>query len=306
VDGALAAHVAHLFARDPLVLFGDRIHLDDERDVDHWESLQSTNWQTLRWKPPPPEKGALASSADGHIGWRVEFRSMEVQMTDFENAAFTAFVVLMSRVVLDLGLTLYVPMSKLDANMQAAQRGRACVEERFWFRTQVLPEEQGGAPAAYARLTIREILMGSGAFQGLIPLCRRYLDSEGHHGEARQLLDQYLAFIEQRAAGTLMTPAAWMRQFVLQHESYEQDGRVPAAAAHDLMAAASEIGLGRRPCPEVLGSFVPASEAGARRAPPPLPAPPAPCGACQPRRLGRCATDCSRLNCGGGGCAVPA
>mmetsp|Transcript_101710 Transcript_101710/g.286773 ORF Transcript_101710/g.286773 Transcript_101710/m.286773 type:complete len:677 (+) Transcript_101710:65-2095(+) len=251
LDTALARHVAHLFARDPLVLFGDRIDLDDEHDVDHWENLQSTNWQTLRWKPPPPEKGALASSAEDHIGWRVEFRSMEVQVTDFENAAFTSFVILLSRTILDLNLTLYVPMSKLEANMAAAQRGSACTAERFWFRTSVLPEEQDDANQPYALMTIHEILMGFETFPGLIPLCRQYLDATGCDVETKAVLDRYLLLIERRAAGSLMTTAAWMRRFVLQHESYKQDGRVPKAAAHDLMVAATEIGDGKRHCPEL-------------------------------------------------------
>ena len=40
-------------------------------------------------------------------------RSMEVQMTDFENAAFTVFVVLVTRVVLAFDLNLYIPLSKV-------------------------------------------------------------------------------------------------------------------------------------------------------------------------------------------------
>ena len=48
------------------------------------QNIQSTNWQTMRFKPPPPNT---------KIGWRVEFRPMEVQLTDFENAAFTTFLV---------------------------------------------------------------------------------------------------------------------------------------------------------------------------------------------------------------------
>jgi len=42
---------------------------DDGSRTDHFENIQSTNWQTMRWKPPPP---SLASSP--HIGWRTEFR----------------------------------------------------------------------------------------------------------------------------------------------------------------------------------------------------------------------------------------
>ena len=68
------------------------------------QNLQSTNWQTLRFKPPPP---------NSLIGWRVEFRSMEVQITDFENAAFSVFIVLLSRAILRLGLNFYIPISKV-------------------------------------------------------------------------------------------------------------------------------------------------------------------------------------------------
>ena len=56
MDPALCRHVAHLFTRDPLVMFHQRIREvpDDGSRSDHWESIQSTNWQTMRWKPPPP------------------------------------------------------------------------------------------------------------------------------------------------------------------------------------------------------------------------------------------------------------
>ena len=38
---------------------------------------------------------------------------MEVQLTDAENAAFTVFAVLMSRVILFFELNLYIPTSKV-------------------------------------------------------------------------------------------------------------------------------------------------------------------------------------------------
>ncbi len=36
------------------------------------QNIQSTNWQTMRFKPPPPNSS---------IGWRVEFRPTEVKST---------------------------------------------------------------------------------------------------------------------------------------------------------------------------------------------------------------------------------
>ena len=45
IDPALAQHVAHLFIRDPLVVFDGAVEeVDDETQTEHWESIQSTNW----------------------------------------------------------------------------------------------------------------------------------------------------------------------------------------------------------------------------------------------------------------------
>ncbi|KAB5590747.1 Glutamate-cysteine ligase catalytic subunit [Ceratobasidium theobromae] len=130
IDDLLAKHIAHLFIRDPLVVFSEAIELDDEQSTDHFESLQSTNWQSLRFKPPP---------ANSAIGWRVEFRTMEVQPTDFENAAFSVFIVLLSRAILSFGLNFYIPISRVDDNMARAQRRGAARDEKFWFRKWVWP-----------------------------------------------------------------------------------------------------------------------------------------------------------------------
>ena len=42
IDDALSRHVAHLFSRCPLVVFDDRIEMDDELETEHFENLQST------------------------------------------------------------------------------------------------------------------------------------------------------------------------------------------------------------------------------------------------------------------------
>lgn len=39
-------------------------------EVSHFENLQSTNWNSLRFKSPP--------SVDSDIGWRVEFRPLDI------------------------------------------------------------------------------------------------------------------------------------------------------------------------------------------------------------------------------------
>jgi len=140
VDPLLSQHIAHIFVRDPLVIFDGAVEqIDDETQTEHFESIQSTNWQSVRWKPPPPRSGPN----DPHIGWRTEFRSMEIQLTDFENAAFATFVTLLTRVILTFDLNLYIPLSKVDANMQRAHGRNAAVKGKFFFRRHMAPLEKG-------------------------------------------------------------------------------------------------------------------------------------------------------------------
>ena len=120
VDEALARHIAHLSIRDPLVIYKERIEIDDEKDVDHFENIQSTNWNSVRWKPPP----------DDNFGWR-EFDPW-AGLTVFENAAYTVIIALISRVILFFDLNLYIPMSQVDENMSRAHLEKAASQQRFF------------------------------------------------------------------------------------------------------------------------------------------------------------------------------
>jgi glutamate--cysteine ligase catalytic subunit len=64
-----------------------------------------------------------------------------VQLTDFENAAFCGFLVLLSRVLLSDRLSLLLPISLIDENMERAQQRDAVLKQRFHFRTDL---EHGG------------------------------------------------------------------------------------------------------------------------------------------------------------------
>ncbi|KAL2115826.1 hypothetical protein VTJ04DRAFT_10081 [Mycothermus thermophilus] len=130
MDDLLATHFAHLFIRDPLVIFAEDLQELDLTKTDHFENIQSTNWQHMRFKPPP---------ADNSIGWRVEFRPMEIQVTDFENAAFAVFMVLITRVILSYRLNFYIPIKKVDENMETAHARDAVLTKRFYFRRNLFP-----------------------------------------------------------------------------------------------------------------------------------------------------------------------
>lgn len=42
IDEVLAEHIAHLFIRDPISLFEEKLDLNDEEEVDHFEVSIST------------------------------------------------------------------------------------------------------------------------------------------------------------------------------------------------------------------------------------------------------------------------
>ncbi|KAF6203999.1 hypothetical protein GE061_002338 [Apolygus lucorum] len=247
IDHLLAQHIAHLFIRDTVSLFSEKVH-QEPTDSDHFENIQSTNWQTMRFKVPPP---------NSTIGWRVEFRPCEVQITDFENAAFVVFVVLLTRVILSYKLNLLIPISKVDENMAKAQRRSAVREEVFWFRKDITPNGQQNCSKLedqYGAMTINQIINGKDdVFPGLIPLINSYLSAMDVDADTHCSIQQYLKLIQRRASGQLLTTASWIRQFVRQHPSYKQDSIVNEEVNYDLLKTIDGIQSGTVPCPELIG-----------------------------------------------------
>ncbi|KAF8745189.1 Glutamate-cysteine ligase, partial [Rhizoctonia solani] len=264
VDDLLAKLLAHLFVRDPLLVLPEKLEQDDETSTEHFESFQSTNWQSLRLKPP---------SQTGECGWRIEFRTMEVQPTDFENAAMALFVVLLSRAILSFGLNLYLPISKVDENMKRAQRRDAVRGERFWFRKRVGTITrnssngdsngrehvignglQGVAEDECEEMTINEIINGKGSYLGLFGIVDAYIESLDVDATRKLKLRKYIELVRRRAEGSLQTPATWMRNFVRSHPAYKHDSVVSREVNYDLMKAIDEIERGERHAPELLPS----------------------------------------------------
>ncbi|NXL93759.1 GSH1 ligase, partial [Alectura lathami] len=259
IDHLLAQHIAHLFIRDPLTLFEEKIHLDDANESDHFENIQSTNWQTMRFKPPPP---------NSDIGWRVEFRPMEVQLTDFENSAYVVFVVLLTRVILSYQLNFLIPLSKVDENMKMAQKRDAVRQGMFYFRKDICKggnvvvdgcgSAQNGTGTdteEYTLMSIDTIINGKeGVFPGLIPILNSYLENMEVDVDTRCTILNYLKLIKKRASGELMTVARWMREFIAQHPAYKQDSVITDEMNYSLIWKCNQIAHGQAECPELLGA----------------------------------------------------
>ncbi|KAI9680670.1 MAG: Zn finger-containing GTPase- Activating Protein for ARF [Caeruleum heppii] len=279
MDDLLATHFAHLFIRDPLVIFAEDLqHLDLDK-TDHFENLQSTNWQHMRFKPPPHDNGT---------GWRVEFRAMEIQMTDFENAAFAIFIVLVTRAILSFDLNFYLPIPRTTQNMETAHARNAVLDREFYFRKDPFPSRvpkiavSAAAPATstngdstpaavisrpptptgpvedeYALMSINTLINGnasepppppssssdhrSASFPGLIPLVNAYLDSVNVDVETRCELTCYLTLISKRASGEAWTGARWIRSFVRGHADYQRDSVVGEGVCYDLLKAVERM-----------------------------------------------------------------
>ena len=248
VDALLAEHMAHLFVRDPLVIFSENINLDDTRSMDHFENIQSTNWQTMRFKPPPH---------GGHTGWRVEFRPMEIQLTDFENAAFCIFLTLLSRVIMTMPVDFGMPISLVDVNMQRAQRRNAIQTQRFHFRS----SRHTSQTQEYTLADIFHGNAGDDTMPGLLPLVHSYLDSLNMSETERQRLNRYLDLVAMRVDGRLMSTATYIRQFVQQHPAYRHDSVVSDEINYDLLCTLDRIERGEYEVPD----FMPAWFAAYRR-----------------------------------------
>lgn len=257
MDDLLATHFAHLFIRDPIVIFAEDLKQLDLNKTDHFENLQSTNWQHMRFKPPPHDKDT---------GWRVEFRPMEIQITDFENAAFAIFIVLITRAILSFDLNFYIPIPLTTANMETAHARNAVLNQKFHFRNDPLPPRpmrsngasgtttpanipsrlptpRGPVEDEHSLMTINEIINGQSGegFPGLIPLVESYLNSMNVDVETRCDLARYLDLISKRASGKLWTGAKWMRRFVREHKEYKYDSVVSESINYDLIKAVEEI-----------------------------------------------------------------
>ncbi|KDQ06955.1 hypothetical protein BOTBODRAFT_167511 [Botryobasidium botryosum FD-172 SS1] len=262
VDELLAVHIARMYIREPITIMTDMLHQDDENSAAHFESIHATNWQSVRFKIPPPGSS---------IGWRVEFRSMEVQLTDFENAAFSVFMILLSRAITALDTNFYIPISKVDLNMVRAQRRSAVTEEKFWFRKSVLStnapsSSQDRAPEQeHEEMSVDEIINGKGkTFPGLLGLVYVYLGTLDIEPVEMDKLKVYLDLVKGRANGSLMTVATWMRNFIRSHPAYAHDSVVNEEINYDLIKALDQIERGILRAEDLLPAGYPAATADCR------------------------------------------
>ena len=226
-----------MFVRDPLVIFNKKIEITDEKDFSHFENLQSTNWNTVRFKPPRPE--------DKDSCFKIEIRPCELQLSAYENAAISTFIMLINKMNSHFKINFIVPISKVDENMRRSYLNDAVIKQKFYFRTNFLLKDYKkrssnidqnlqGLDISYfdkaldnehiKEMTIDEILNGSENLNhpGILPVIYEYLDIHEDPND-RRYYKNHLEFLRLRSKGNLVTDAKYMRNFVLKHPKYKND-----------------------------------------------------------------------------------
>lgn len=243
VEKLIARHIAHLFIRDSIS--PPKISQNDGEESNHFfEDLQSTNWQAMRFKPPP--------TSTSTIGFRIEFRTLDLQITDFENSAYANFMILLTRAILDSKLDLLLPISKVDKNFENAEKNDAVNKCKFWFRKDILTKNS----TEYEEMTLNEIMNGKdNEFPGLIFYVRVYLNKKKVeiNENVYDRLDQYLNLISDRASGKCLTNAQWIRKEVRNHPDYKFDSVVSDKMVYDLIMKMNDLSTGVLYCQDLFG-----------------------------------------------------
>ena len=251
IDEKLLHHIGFLFVQDPLIVFPETLETDDTTCTNHFESIQSTNWNNVRLKPPP--------GFNSEIGWRVELRTMEAQLKPEESVGYSMFSYFMMEMLTKKGYNFYIPISKLDENFERAHTRDGVITEKFWFRKDIARESAD----EWVELTLDEILHGkANTFVGLFNLvfdyCREQygVDMQAEWANKKKNPDaklhkiaenmKYFEILSKRARGETPTIANWIRNFVLNHGKYRKDSIVTPEIASDLILAMNDISNGKK------------------------------------------------------------
>lgn len=247
MDEFLATHFAYILSRHPLFLTHSDISGHGDSDSMQIFTAFQGVWQHVHLKLPDGDSG----------GWRVEFRSMEAQLRDSDNAAFCIFMYLVSRAIVTHHLSFYVPLDLVAESLHHAQKRNAVVDGLIWFRrhgwasqlfTCVACDDQGEGcmqckhrptldKKEFDLLSLDQIINGetAGGFPGLVNIVLSFLRRQNVGEDQISQLSTYLDIVRQRANGVVPTPAKWMRGFVKAHPKYQGDGRISESVCHDMM-----------------------------------------------------------------------
>ena len=248
-----AEYICNLFVREPMIVFEKKIEVEKKEDPTHFISFMSTNWNSIRFKPP------LENDKDKF--YKLEIRPCDLQFSPFENAAITTFIILYSRILRNYDINFIIPMSMNDTNFEKAHFNNAASKEKFFWRVNGITKEyekwgkyvrKGSfcnsaykVPEGYEskekdlesikELTVDEILNGNEeyGYVGLLKIMKFFVINR-YKEHQHELLLGHLDFLSDRAKGKLLTGAQYVRKLVLNHPKYKKDSVVSQEIAYDV------------------------------------------------------------------------
>ena len=249
VSPALATYFAHVLERAPLVRSTCMPEADDMSTSAQDVRMESLNVHMSTWWPHVRLKLPVLSTANDSLPWRVEFRPMEAQPSDMENAALVVALRVLQQTIQHFGLDLKVPISAVEENMNRANVRNAATDQVFRFTVRSMGSAGEEVPAIDGWASLDAILNGNGngagqTWRGLLPLARDYLTYRSISSlrfEEQEKIFGALNLLSARASGRLETPAKWMRRFVTERSRDGlRDEEISSRLYYDMVLALSE------------------------------------------------------------------
>lgn len=194
---------------------------------------------------------------------------METQITDYENAAFTSLIVLISRMILSRSVPQwYMPLSLVDENMARAHVRDAVRTQRFFWPVASSRSSSHGSPSSSSsssssctELSLDQILNGSDdhSWTGLFPMIRSFLGEQQLSGAISSatfsMMNEYVQLAANRASGRLVTTANYLRSIVASHPDYLKDSRISESVNAHIVQVCDNINHGLLRPIELLGTL---------------------------------------------------
>ena len=241
----LSTHFCNLLVRDPLVIFDKKINITDENDMTHFENINSSNWNSIRFKLPRP--------ADKDHSYKIEIRTCDLQLTPFENTSMVNFIVNLYNIILKQNCNFIIPITKVDQNYENAYCNDAINTKKFWWRINCFEDinlnldnydYKKDEEDNIKLLTINEILNGKKEYNypGLISVIKNEIKNNLNYSEdIRKSLFKFVDHMEKKAKGEIWTDAKYIRKYISEHPKYNKDSIITEEINYDLVNHLIEI-----------------------------------------------------------------
>ncbi|KAH0827873.1 glutamate-cysteine ligase-domain-containing protein [Lanmaoa asiatica] len=248
IDELLSKHIAHIFIRDPLVIFSETIDQDDETSNDHFEFVAINIFKVDENMVRAQKRDAVGTGKfffrknvlpPGYISPTTSTPSSSGSSSPVE---WQSGMPPKERKLRNCFPRVPPPSTLVDTPVEDEYEEMS-MEEIFNGKVSV--------ECGCTVLRVSELSQGA-TFPGLVGLVEAYLETLDMAPSERWQIDKYVDLVRRRANGSLLTTARWMREFVRSHPSYKFDSVVSQEINYDLMVAVDEIERGVLRVPQLL------------------------------------------------------